>query len=324
MQIKTLGGFSIISERERINLSKIRSRKARDLLKYLVAFRHKPIHIEILCDLFWRDMDQKYARINLQSTIYMLRSIVGKDKIVFHDNTYCFDPKNEIVVDADEFEKFIQMALNSKDLSERKTMLEKALDLYKGDFMAENLYEDWTLQFREHYRDLFVKGLLELGKIYLEEGHPHNVIELSKSALIQDPLNEEAVLLLMKAYIKNNNLSDAVKVYKEFSAILEKELQIKPSKELTQLYGQIVSGNLDNKWLIVVEGTDSLINKNDLLNDLKKAVRDTDEIVFLCENKVGIFLKGIPKAAAKNIYGRITNILDKCSVQTRISFREAR
>lgn len=244
-------------------------------------------------------MDQKYARINLQSTIYMLRSIVGKNKIVFHDNTYCFDPKNEIVVDADEFEKFIQMALNSKDLSERKTLLEKALDLYKGDFMAENLYEDWTLQFREHYRDLFVKGLLELGKIYLEEGHPHNVIELSKSALIQDPLNEEAVLLLIKAYIKNNNLSDAVKVYKEFSAILEKELQIKPSKELTQLYGQIVSGNLDNKWLIVVEGTDSLINKNDLLNDLKKAVRDTDEIVFLCENKVGIFLKGIPKAAAK-------------------------
>ncbi len=92
-------------------------------------------------------MEEKYAKMNLQSTVHMLRAFLGKDVVAFENGNYCFDPLGLIEFDADRFENSIQLSRSTNDTAKRKSFLMNAISLYKGDFMVENLYEDWTIQF---------------------------------------------------------------------------------------------------------------------------------------------------------------------------------
>ncbi len=252
LKILTLNSFSIYNENEKLDLTKIKSRKARDLLRYFVVFRRKNISDEILCEIFWQDMEEKYAKMNLQSTVHMLRAFLGKDLITFQNGNYCFDPSGVVQCDADEFENLIKLSRSTNDSTSKKSFLEKAVAMYKGDFMVENLYEDWTIQFREYYKDLYVQALIDLAQIFIQENDFASSIEVLRKALINDPFNETAAFMLMKVYLKKGCPSEAVKVYRKFSEILNKELQIKPSKEMTQLYDCIIKGDLENRWIVVI------------------------------------------------------------------------
>ncbi|HEY8541851.1 MAG TPA: BTAD domain-containing putative transcriptional regulator, partial [Pseudothermotoga sp.] len=287
-------------------------------------FRRKQIPSEILCEIFWADMEEKYAKMNLQSTVHMLRAFFGKDIITFQNGNYCFDPAGIIEFDADEFENLIQLSRSTQDITKKKTALENAIALYKGDFLVENLYEDWTAQFREYYRDLYVQALIDIAQILMDEDAFTESIEALKNALSNDPFNETAALMLMKVYLKKGCPSEAVKAYRKFSEILSKELQIKPSKELTQLYEAIIKGDLENRWIVVVEGKQCHSKKEAILQRLKHVIRESDQVQILSEDKIGVLINGVAEEIANGIYQRIGAILDGSVDGIKVYLRKAR
>jgi len=324
LKITTFGTFSIQSENGILDLSKLKSRKARDLLRYFVAFRHKQIPTDILCDLFWQDMDEKYAKMNLQSTIHMLRAFLGKELIVFQNGNYCFDPAATVECDSDVFETLIRSARASGDPSQKKKDLEDAIALYKGDFLIEDLYQDWAIQFRETYKDLSVQALIELAQILIEENSTTRAVEVLKIALNSDPFEEAAALNLMKAYIKKGCPSEAIKVYRKFAQVLADELQIKPSRELTQLCETIMRGELADRWLIIVEGQSCSSSRELVIQQLKRLIRENDEVQVLSGDKLGILISDVSESTATTIYQRIKDSLNNSVGEVKIHLRKAR
>lgn len=324
LKIATFGIFSIYSEDKQLNLSNIKSRKARDLLRYFVVFRHKQIPSDILCEIFWSDMDEKYAKMNLQSTVHMLRAFFGKDIITFQNGNYCFDPLGVVEFDADNFENLIQLSRSIQDNAKKKSVLEEAITLYKGDFMVENLYEDWTVQFREYYRDLYVQALIDLAQILMNENALTEAAEKLRNALNNDSFNETAALMLMKVYLKKGCPSEAVKVYRRFSEILSKELQIRPSKEMIQLYEAIIKGDLENRWIVVLESKQCHSKKETIIQLLRHVIREKDQIQVLSDGKIGVLIDGVALETAEGIYQRITAALDGSLDDVRVYLRKAR
>lgn len=324
LKIKTFGIFSIYSEDKQLNLANIKSRKARDLLRYFVVFRHKQVPSDILCEIFWSDMDEKYAKMNLQSTVHMLRTFLGKDIIRFQNGNYCFDPLGVVQFDVDNFENLIQLSRSIQDNAKKRSVLEEAIILYKGDFMVENLYEDWTVQFREYYRDLYVQALLDLAQILMNENTLTEAIEKLRNALNNDSFNETAALMLMKVYLKKGCPLEAVKVYRRFSEILSKELQIKPSKEMIQLYEAIINGDLENRWIVVLESKQCHSKKEAIIQLLKRVIREKDQIQVLSDGKIGVLIDKVPQETAEGIYQRITAALDGSLDGVKVYLRKAR
>ncbi|MFN4189881.1 MAG: BTAD domain-containing putative transcriptional regulator [Pseudothermotoga sp.] len=324
LKITTFGIFSIYSEDRQLNLSKIKSRKARDLLRYFVVFRHKQIPSDILCEIFWSDMDEKYAKMNLQSTVHMLRAFFGKDIITFQNGNYCFDPLGVVEFDADNFENLIQLSRSIQDNAKKKSVLEEAITLYKGDFMVENLYEDWTVQFREYYRDLYVQALIDLAQILMNENALTEAIEKLRNALNNDSFNETAAPMLMKVYLKKGCPSEAVKVYRRFSEILSKELQIKPSKEMIQLYEAIIKGDLENRWIVVLESKQCHSKKETIIQLLRHVIREKDQVQVLSDGKIGVLIDGVALETAEGIYQRIRAALDGSLDDVKVYLRKAR
>lgn len=115
-------------------------RKSAELFAYLLENREMPIHKEKLCDLLWPDLEPRKALVNLQSTIYSIRKILREYdsreiSIKYIGDNYLLCIK-EVYIDAVEFENLLQQAMEKED----EVLVNKALDIYKEDYLEE---EGW-------------------------------------------------------------------------------------------------------------------------------------------------------------------------------------
>jgi two-component SAPR family response regulator len=114
-------------------------------------------------------------------------------------------------------------------------LLETALALYRDDPFPRDRYSDWSTSRREHLQEIYLRGLLQLGKIHLERGDYFAALECSRKVLRRDPWSEDAVFLGMQTYLRLNDQPHALGLYLELERVLKSELNLSPRLDLTRL-----------------------------------------------------------------------------------------
>jgi DNA-binding SARP family transcriptional activator len=114
----------------------------------------------------------------------------------------------------------------------------RALALYRGDFLPERRYEDWTSPRRERLQTLMLGTLVKLADLQVA-GTPLEAIRLAERALEVDRAWEDAYRTLMRAYLQTGNRPLALRAYERCVAVLQEEFQIPPLPETQALYEQI-------------------------------------------------------------------------------------
>jgi DNA-binding SARP family transcriptional activator len=94
-------------------------------------------------------------------------------------------------------------------------------------------YEDWVVIERERFRQVRLHALEGLCDRFVESGRMLQAIEAGLSAVAADPLRESAPRALIRAYVKEGNLSEAVGQYDRCRRIFVEELGIEPSETLS-------------------------------------------------------------------------------------------
>ena len=234
--IKTLGGFQIIKDGEPIQEKKWKSQKALELLRFLVANRSKKIPVDRIFEYLWPGMNGESAKANLHSTLHTIRKVAGfnSDVLSVRGESIRFIPEN-MEVDVDVFEKLIRLAESSKDMNEREKLLRSAVELYKGDFLPEDIYEDWSTPYREYYRELYIDALRNLCRILMEKEKYTEVKNLARKLVSMDPYNEEAYYTIIMAYFSLGRLNDARRWYQKLEKTLKEDLGIYPSRTFEEL-----------------------------------------------------------------------------------------
>ena len=128
-------------------------------MKYLLAHHHQLIPRDILMDAFWPQAEPEAARNSLNVALYGLRhalkTVTDQPVVLFNEGAYCFSPEFEVWIDVDEFDRHVQAGhrLEAKEcLTQAITEYEAAVELYQGDFLAGDLYEEWPVLTRERLR----------------------------------------------------------------------------------------------------------------------------------------------------------------------------
>lgn len=321
MQITILGQLKITDDDGKgLDLKTLRSRKARDLLRYFVVFHRRKIPAELLCEIFWPGMEEQYARGSLQTAVCSIRRFLKKDMLSFQDGTYCFDKDGNVTIDAEEFEKLSLKVKVCKNDEEKFELLKEVVQEYTDDMMPDCVYQDWIAQMREHYKDLFIDDLLELIKLYEEKGDQTEVRDLSRRLLNEDPFNEVACFSYLKAMSELGHESEALRFYECFSDKMERELGILPSQELKNFHDELVSHHKRFVWVITIK-TKQL---DESMTLLKNFVRGKDEIKILSGESVGVFVKDIDRNSVESIRSRLQEILEQHSLEVKTFLRMAR
>ena len=105
LDIYTLGDFRIFIRGKEIPPGKLLSQKrVMDLLKLLIIYRKSGIHKDTIYETFWPKYSYKSARDNLNTIIYRLRNIFGKNNLFLATDasTIVFLP-NVVRTDVDSF-----------------------------------------------------------------------------------------------------------------------------------------------------------------------------------------------------------------------------
>lgn len=185
LRIRALGRTEVLADETALGGRWLAQRPGQ-MLKYLVSQRTRSVRLDEIAYALWPENGYG-AQSNVRHTMHRLRRRLEPARsnraestfIVTSESTYSL-ARDHVTVDADEFEDLVRAGLPALDSEPRRgrALLERALDLYRGDFLADEPYAEWALDERGRLRDLAARALHSLARLDeeaddLEAAHLH-------------------------------------------------------------------------------------------------------------------------------------------------------
>ena len=247
LEIDLLGRFQAKIDGVPINEKRWTRRSAKSLVKLLALKPFHSLHREQVIDLLWTEQRHETSLNNLNKAIYGARRAFEPNLAKGSCSRFILTPQNQIIlsspgslcVDLDEFERLASYALRNNDVEAGQ----KAVALYRGDLLIEDIYEDWIYARRESMRILFRKTATKIAELYAAKGDQQASIEILKKLAADDSSDEYVHRLLMRFYAETGSKYQALKQFKHCRAALF-ALGIEPEPETIELEQSIKRGEI--------------------------------------------------------------------------------
>jgi DNA-binding SARP family transcriptional activator len=224
----------------------VAGRRTRELLAVLLLSQLQVVTTDRLVDCLWGQSASAGASTTLRTYVGQARRVlaqVGTDNaLVTRDGGYALivDPSD---VDAEVFERLVQRgqeALALGDAGQARTSLAAALDLWRGDVLADlgtpPYAEAFATRLQERRADAW-EGLIECE---LALGRHGEVVGRLKTLVASDPYRERFTALLVLALYRCGRQADALAAYHETRQRLADELGLDPGPELRDLENAVL------------------------------------------------------------------------------------
>jgi DNA-binding SARP family transcriptional activator len=199
--IRTLGVFEVIRDGTPVPRAVWRSKKARDLLKILIA-RRKATSREQLVDLLWPEIDRAKGGNRLSVLLWTLRNVLQPHASagpLASDGSAVWLDRNHAKVDVDKFltDAVAALAAHRGGQPDAAGRLRTALAAYTGNFLEEDAAQDWAISMAEEVRTTHIALLRALAARLWHTGDIDEAIRYLLQLLRQDPFDEQAHLNLV-------------------------------------------------------------------------------------------------------------------------------
>lgn len=220
--------------------------KARELLAYLIARGGTPVLRDEVAEALWPDGDRVQVEHLLSNAAYYLRRTLKSaidsadvQPFVTSAQRYHLRP-GTFRAEADAFDAHLRRA-ESLDGAEALVEYDRALAIYRGDFLGNEPYE-WAEPYRREYEHRFIDAAHRAAKLALDCRDANKAMAFYSAILARDPINEEAARGLMRCYDRLGDINGVRKVYKVLMESLRRELEdekAEPLPETTVLYQEL-------------------------------------------------------------------------------------
>ena len=233
IEIRTLGGFEVLRDQRPIPLPEWRSRKAREVLKVLVAARGARVVRDQLLEQFWPDDPPSRSGPRLSVALSTIRSVLDPDKRQPSDHHVGADRASvwlrleHVPVDVERFLAGAAAALRThaaEGAGARATLAEMEA-AYRGDFLGEDVYEDWAVATREEARAVYQRVASALASIAMDAGEHPVAASYLRRLIERDPWDESAHLRLVATLAAAGQHGESRRAYRSYASRMH-ELQI--------------------------------------------------------------------------------------------------
>ena len=244
VRVWLLGGFRVTVGSRPIAEDEWRLKKAAALVKLLALAPAHIQHREQIMNVLWPHLSMKAASNNLRQALYAARRILAPDPSVgswylgADADSLVLCPKGDLWVDVEGFEA---AALSARRIREPDAY-EAAIELYVGELLPEDRYEEWAEDRRGELDETHVSLFLGLASVHEEREDHGSAIEVLRTLTRKESTNEEAHAGLMRLYALSGRKADALRQYEFFEGIVSRELGTGPSASTRALKEEIASG----------------------------------------------------------------------------------
>ena len=235
--ITTLGGFRVSRHGDPVDVGEWGSRKARDLVKLLVARRGAPVVRDEVTELLWPDEPDRSARrlsvlLSTVRTVFDPRKARNPEHFVAADHDTVWLVRDHVDIDVEQFLAEAaegRRMLAAGDREKARVLLGNAAARYLGEFFADDPYADWAAGLRELAKHTFVDTCFELARLADDAHEFSEAIRYWLRTLDVDPYDEDAHLGLINSLRAQRRHGEARRAYRLYSAkMLELDLEPAP------------------------------------------------------------------------------------------------
>lgn len=248
IQVQTLGNFQVWRAGDLVNPKEWGRDVSLQLFQFFVTNRQRHgLHKEQIVDRIWPEVDLKAGQQNFKVALH------GVNKVLEPKRKSRTEPKyiirqglayqlnlDDMWIDVESLDLFIalgnQAIVSNPELAQKA--YREAISLYRGGYLPNRLYEDWSSEERERIQLLTLGALISLSELVIKE-NPLESVRLTQQVLQIDPTWEDAYRIQMQAYLEKGNRPMAIKTYQQCTRILAEEFGISPLPETQYLFKKI-------------------------------------------------------------------------------------
>jgi DNA-binding SARP family transcriptional activator len=227
--VQSLGRFRLLRRGEPVPITEWQSRKARELLKILVARRGRPTPRDLLMEALWPDQSPDRLASRLSVLLSTARAVLdpGKqqepDHFLAADRSAIWIQTQHLVVDV---ERFLTAAFEALELRragdpDAGPRLAAAEAAYTGDFLEEDAYEDWATGLREEARAAYTEVARALAEDTAALGDADAATRYYLRVLERDPYDEPAHLGLVSTLEAAGRHGEARRAFRAYCARMD-------------------------------------------------------------------------------------------------------
>jgi DNA-binding SARP family transcriptional activator len=213
--------------------------KQRALLALLVLRANELVATDELLEALWGPEPPETARKALQGHVSALRKALGAHAIETRPPGYALRLRAD-QTDVGRFHALVEEARGEPDPAARSQLLRCALELFRGEPLADFRYESFAREGAAALDDARLTVVEERIEADLALGRHAEVAAELERLVAANPLRERLRAQLMVALYRGGRQSDALHVYQEARRLLAGELGLDPGPALRHLERQIL------------------------------------------------------------------------------------
>ncbi|GAC1448497.1 MAG: hypothetical protein PVSMB5_35250 [Ktedonobacteraceae bacterium] len=256
LRIYLLGTFRFYRDGVLLTSRDWQIRHARQLFKLLFTERGHTVPASKVIDLLW-PYSAEHTHKTLRGVVSILRSVLEPGRASGDPSrfvprgslgyTLLLPDDGSVWVDTIEFERLLDETIAGHESPKRRRVLESALQLYAGDYLAEDEHESWTLVERTRLRERYFFTALSLMETQRKLGLYNEAISVGRRALNFDLCREPLYPIIMYCQVALGDTVGALQTFEQCRQELHNRLGIDPSPQTLKLHTELLRGNLPVK-----------------------------------------------------------------------------
>jgi DNA-binding SARP family transcriptional activator len=243
IRVRCLGSFEVDRDGELIEENAWGRRKARELLGLLCARDDHSITREEAVAALWPDAQLEPGAVRFRVALHALNDALEPDRPArtptrfVHATTGRVVLDHRVQVDVDDFQQLSRLVRKEPDPARARELGLRAVELYRGPFLADTPYLEWAGSVRAELAEAFADLTIRVAELELEssDGNLGRAAQLARRILEHDPYRESAYRLVARALLAQGDTAAAQQVWKTCRACLTSELDVEPTWSVEDL-----------------------------------------------------------------------------------------
>lgn len=220
LRLRLLGGFDLEVGHTVVELPHSAQR-----VLALLALRPYTLQRGFLAGSLWLDAPEERAAANLRSAIWRIRQL-GHPLLVIGHGALRVDPRVTVDVSLarEAAHRWLAGRPTASDVAGASSPL-------RADVLPD-WYDEWVVDERDQFRQLRLHALEEMARRLIAMGRFGEALVAALEAAHEDPLRESAQRTLIEVHLAEGNTGEAVRQLRRCEQLFQRELGVRPSRQL--------------------------------------------------------------------------------------------
>lgn len=181
----------------------------------------------------WPEATEDHAGSSLRSALARLGATT-RDAVAVTDSDLKLS--DDVAVDIRASQGVARSLLDPEVAPTVSKLGPTAISVLSRDLLPD-WYDDWVIPEAEEWRQLRLHALESLSDLLTIEGRFAHAMGAALAALRVEPLRESANAAVIRVHLAEGNQADALREFRRYRALLQRELGVEPTPALFELVG---------------------------------------------------------------------------------------